>query len=95
MMPGEDMLKFMAEQFAKMNERFDRIDNRLDSIEQRLSRLEEGQGRIESKIAGIPESYEKLEEFVGKQQRIIEGLSARSIEHGVESKTLNKMVRNQ
>ncbi|MFC3886005.1 hypothetical protein ACFOU2_22010 [Bacillus songklensis] len=76
-------------------ESLNRIEDRLVGVEQRLDRLEEGQVRIESKIAGIPESYENLEQFVGKQQRIIDELAARSVEYGVEIKTLNKVVRNQ
>lgn len=55
--------------------------------------LKEGQEHIEkrldsidNKIAGIPDNYEDLENVVGKQQRIIENLSAISVEQDVEMK---------
>ncbi|MDQ0243033.1 archaellum component FlaC [Bacillus fengqiuensis] len=67
----------------------------LKSIKDGQARLEEKIDRIERKMTGIPESYEKLEEFVGRQQRVIEELSARSIEHRVEIKEMNRLIRNQ
>lgn len=49
-------------------------------------RIEKGLDGIDNKIAEIPDNYENLENVVGKQQLIIDKLSAKSVEHGVEIK---------
>ena len=71
------------------------ILSELKDIKNSQARLEEKIERIDRKMTGIPESYEKLEEFVGRQQQMIEELSARSIEYGAETKELNRSLRNQ
>lgn len=86
--PLEDKFDLILSAIKDLKQGQDRIEKRIDRIEKRLD-------SIDSKIAVIPESYEHLETFVGKQQRIIDELSARSVEHGVEIKTLNNIVRNQ
>ncbi|GAB1780055.1 hypothetical protein PMEGAS67_55320 [Priestia megaterium] len=78
-----------------MEDKFDLILSAINDLKEGQARIEKRLDSIDSKLAGIPESYENLETFVGKQQRIIDELSARSVEHGVEIKTLNNVVRNQ
>ncbi|MGY4690956.1 hypothetical protein [Salibacterium sp. K-3] len=43
--------------------------------------LIEGQARLEKKLMSIPENYENLEVYIGRQQRTMEKLSERSIRH--------------
>ncbi len=78
-----------------LEDKFDLILSAINDLKEGQARIEKRLDSIDSKLAGIPESYENLETFVGKQQRIIDELSARSVEHGVEIKTLNNVVRNQ
>lgn len=78
-----------------LEDKFDLILSAINDLKEGQERIEKRLDSIDSKLAGIPESYENLETFVGKQQRIIDELSARSVEHGVEIKTLNNVVRNQ
>jgi len=46
-------------------------------------------------VKGIPKTYENLEQFVARQQRVIEELSARSVEYGVKIKEIHRILKNQ
>ena len=71
-------------------------------LEAEMAKLNEGQVRLEHKIDGIerkitaiPKSYENWEEFVARQQRVIEELSARSIELGADIKEIHRIIKEQ
>ncbi|MEI2342239.1 hypothetical protein [Priestia megaterium] len=70
------------------------IKNVVHFLKEAQERIEKCLDSIDNKIAGILDSYENLNNIVGKQQPIIDELSARSLEHALEIKTLNKIVRN-
>jgi chromosome segregation ATPase len=93
--PLEDKFDLILTAIKELSSEVSAIKSDVHSLKEGQERIEKRLDSIDSKIAGIPDSYENLENFVGKQQRIIDELSARSVEHGVEIKTLNRMVRNQ
>lgn len=94
---------------VKLNEGQNRLETEVSSLnegqvrlEAEMAKLNEGQVRLEHKIDGIerkitaiPKSYENLEEFVARQQRVIEELSARSIELGADIKEIHRIIKEQ
>ncbi|WNF37367.1 hypothetical protein RJD24_02585 [Bacillaceae bacterium IKA-2] len=77
-----------------MQEVLNQILQKLDNIEKDVKVLTVGQERIERKIGGIPEQYQKLEDYLGKQHLTVDTLSVRSIEHEAEIKNLYRLVKN-
>ncbi len=85
----------MQEVLNKILQKLDNIENNVKNIENDVQLLKAGQKRIERKIGFIPEQYQNLEDYLGKQHLTIETLSARSIEHEAEIKDLKRLVKNQ
>ncbi|OAS14539.1 hypothetical protein [Paenibacillus oryzisoli] len=68
--------------------RFDGIDSRLDGIDTRLDRLELEQSQIKQAVLETNEIVKRLENVQEQQHRIIELLSARSIEQEAKLKKI-------
>lgn len=71
-----------------MENRLDSMENRLDSMEQRLSSIETEQQQIKQAVFETNEHVKRLETIQDGQQRIIDLLSVRSIQHEAELKRL-------
>ncbi|WP_438495554.1 hypothetical protein [Paenibacillus sp. IHBB 3054] len=92
----------IREELAPVNERLDRTDERLDGVgqhleqmdqhmeqmDQRLVRIEEDQHLIKSAVLETNERVIKIESILENQHRIIELLSARSIEQEAQLKRI-------
>lgn len=68
--------------------RLDRIDSRLDGIDSRLDRLELEQTQIKQAVLETNETVKRIEVIQEQQHRIIELLSARSIEQEAKIKRI-------
>ncbi|MED1438174.1 hypothetical protein P4U23_06260 [Aeribacillus composti] len=98
----EETLKLILSELKEMKEGQSRLAAEQQGVKEQLKELKEGQSRlevkmenIERKITGIHKTYENLEQFVARQQRVIEELSARSVEYGVEIKEIHRILKNQ
>jgi hypothetical protein len=85
----------IREELGPVNERLDRTDERLDGVgqhlkqmDQRLVRIEEDQHLIKSAVLDTNERVIKIESILENQHRIIELLSARSIEQEAQLKRI-------
>ncbi|MBW4080866.1 hypothetical protein [Paenibacillus sp. S150] len=85
----------IREELVPVNERLDRTDERLDgvsqhlgNIDQRLNRIEADQHLIKSAVLETNERVIKIETILENQHRIIELLSARSIEQEAQLKRI-------
>ncbi|ASA21275.1 hypothetical protein [Paenibacillus donghaensis] len=85
----------IREELAPVNDRLDRNDERLDgisqhlgNIDQRLNHIEEDQHLIKSAVLDTNERLINVESLLENQHRIIELLSARSIEQEAKLKRI-------
>jgi archaellum component FlaC len=78
----------VMERLDGIDKRFDGIDNRLDGIDNRLDRLESEQNQIKQAVLETNETVKRMEVIQEQQHRIIELLSARSIEQEAKIKRI-------
>jgi septal ring factor EnvC (AmiA/AmiB activator) len=92
----------IREELAPVHQRLDRIETRLEGVEKRLDRVEVRLDRVETRLEALEtdsqqikravmetnESVKRLEAIQDSQQRIIELLSARSIEQEAQLKRI-------
>ncbi|MFS0575983.1 hypothetical protein AB1K83_10125 [Sporosarcina sp. 179-K 3D1 HS] len=71
-----------------VDKRLDAVDKRLDSVDKRLDRLESEQQLIKQAVLETNERVKRLEGIQESQHRLIELLSARSIQHEAELKRI-------
>jgi uncharacterized phage infection (PIP) family protein YhgE len=96
---GLEKLEARQEKLEAGQEKLKVGQEKLEAGQEKLKvgqeKLKVGQERIERKISGIPEQYQKLEDYLGKQHLTVVTLSARSIEHEAEINDLKRLVKNQ
>jgi archaellum component FlaC len=76
------------QQLGKVDQQLGNIDQQLDNIDQRLNRIEEDQHLIKSAVLDTNERLVNVEALLENQHRIIELLSARSIEQEAKLKRI-------
>lgn len=81
-------LKQVNGRLGSVENRLDSVENRLDSMEQRLSSIATEQQQIKQAVFETNEHVKRLETIQDGQQRIIDLLSVRSIQHEAELKRL-------
>ncbi|KRF33984.1 hypothetical protein [Paenibacillus sp. Soil787] len=84
----EALTALLKAELSPVFERLDRIDGRLDGIDNRLDRLELEQAQIKQAVLETNETVKRIEVIQEQQHRIIELLSARSIEHEAKIKQI-------
>ncbi|WP_246309775.1 hypothetical protein [Paenibacillus alginolyticus] len=91
----EALTELLKAELSPVIERLDGIDNRLgsidgrlDGIDNRLDRLELEQAQIKQAVLETNETVKRIEVIQEQQHRIIELLSARSIEHEAKIKRI-------
>jgi archaellum component FlaC len=91
----EALTALLKAELSPVIERLDGIDNRLGSIDgrlngidNRLDRLELEQAQIKQAVLETNETVKRIEVIQEQQHRIIELLSARSIEHEAKIKRI-------
>ncbi|MCY9696111.1 hypothetical protein [Paenibacillus alginolyticus] len=78
----------VIERLDGIDNRLGSIDGRLDGIDNRLDRLELEQAQIKQAVLETNETVKRIEVIQEQQHRIIELLSARSIEHEAKIKRI-------
>ncbi|KIL42038.1 hypothetical protein SD70_03845 [Gordoniibacillus kamchatkensis] len=81
LVPVHERLDRMDGRLDRVEGRLDRMEGRLDQVESRLDRMESEQQIIKQAVLETNEAVQRLEAIQEQQHRIIEMLSARSIEH--------------
>ncbi|MET4560640.1 hypothetical protein [Lysinibacillus parviboronicapiens] len=84
----EKALTQILGQLQQINQHINNIESRLDSIGNRLEILESEQQQIKQAVLETNEKVNRLEAIQESQHRIIELLSARSIQHEAELKRI-------
>ncbi|MBY9078439.1 hypothetical protein KIH86_27440 [Paenibacillus sp. HN-1] len=92
---SELLRSVIREELAPVNERLDHADKQmgtvieqLEKMDQRLERIEEDQHLIKKAVLDTNERVMKMETVLENQSRIIELLSARSIEQEAQLKRI-------
>jgi archaellum component FlaC len=92
---AQTLRSVIREEFVPVNERLGRTEEQLDNvskhlgnIDQRLNRIEEDQHLIKRAVLDTNERVIKIESILENQHRIIELLSARSIEQEAQLKRI-------
>jgi archaellum component FlaC len=92
---AQSLRSVIREEFVPVNERLGRTEEQLDNvskhlgnIDQRLNRIEEDQHLIKRAVLDTNERVIKIESILENQHRIIELLSARSIEQEAQLKRI-------
>ncbi|MGE8001540.1 hypothetical protein ACQKOF_23420 [Lysinibacillus sp. NPDC093190] len=78
-------------ELKQINQRLDSIENRLESVENRLEVVEFEQQQIKQAVFETNEKVNRLVAIQESQHRIIELLSARSIQHEAELKRMSDL----
>ncbi|KOS64257.1 hypothetical protein FJQ98_10350 [Lysinibacillus agricola] len=78
-------------ELKQINHRLDSIENRLESVENRLEIVEFEQQQIKQAVLETNEKVNRLVTIQESQHRIIELLSARSIQHEAELKRMSDL----
>ncbi|KQX63847.1 hypothetical protein ASD40_29365 [Paenibacillus sp. Root444D2] len=86
--PVIERLDGIDNRLGSIDGRLDGIDNRLDGIDNRLDRLELEQAQIKQAVLETNETVKRNEVIQEQQHRIIELLSARSIEQEAKIKRI-------
>ncbi|QDQ01325.1 hypothetical protein FOH38_13115 [Lysinibacillus fusiformis] len=84
----EKALTQILGELQQINQHISNIEQRLDSVENRLVTLETEQQQIKQAVLETNEKVNRLEAIQESQHRIIELLSARSIQHEAELKRI-------
>jgi predicted nucleic acid-binding Zn-ribbon protein len=84
----DKQFEILNQQLEKMNSRLESVDEHLGHVDERLSRIEEDQHLIKKAVLDTNERVMKMEAVLENQHRIIELLSARSIEQEAHLKVI-------
>jgi tetrahydromethanopterin S-methyltransferase subunit G len=84
-------LKQINQRLDSIENRLDSVESRLDSIENRLEIVEFEQQQIKQAVLETNEKVNRLAVIQESQHRIIELLSARSIQHEAEVKKISDL----
>ncbi|MFF2177770.1 hypothetical protein ACFVT8_15040 [Lysinibacillus sp. NPDC058147] len=84
-------LKQINQRLDSIENRLESVENRLDSLENRLEIVEFEQQQIKQAVLETNEKVNRLAVIQESQHRIIELLSARSIEHEAELKKISDL----
>lgn len=84
----ETLTVLLKAELSPVMEQFDGIYKRLDGIDNRLDRLELEQTQIKQAVLETNETVKRIEVIQEQQHRIIELLSARSIEQEAKIKRI-------
>lgn len=87
-MVEEQQFNLLFEEIKGINRRLDSVDQRFDRIENRLEKLEVEQQQIKQTVLETNEHVKRLEGIQESQHRMIELLSARSIQQEDELKRI-------
>ncbi|NQX44065.1 hypothetical protein HQN87_01870 [Paenibacillus tritici] len=84
----DQRLEGVDQRLESMDQRLEGVDQRLEGVDQRLNRIEEDQHLIKSAVLETNERLINVESLLENQHRIIELLSARSIEQEAKLKRI-------
>ncbi|MFM9278339.1 hypothetical protein [Paenibacillus jiagnxiensis] len=95
LVPINDQLNYLKTEqegikgeFVPIHNRLDQVDNRLNQVDNRLDQLKTEQGLIKQAVLDTNERVIKMEAILDNQHKIIELLSARSIQQEAELKRI-------
>ncbi|MEY9977762.1 hypothetical protein [Lysinibacillus sp. RC79] len=84
-------LKQINQRLDSIENRLESVENRLESVENRLEVVEFEQQQIKQTVLETNEKVNRLAAIQESQHRIIELLSARSIQHEAELKRMSDL----
>ncbi|WP_318502699.1 hypothetical protein [Bacillus sp. T3] len=94
----------LGSDIENVHSRIEAIEKNYDEMKQCLDKIEHDQARKDRKISSIIVQYQHLESFISKEikrlqsinsnQKTIELLSSRSIQHEADIKELNRVVND-
>ena len=84
-------LKQINQHLDSIDNRLESVENRLESVENRLEIVEFEQQQVKQAVLETNEKINRLAVIQESQHRIIEILSARSIQHEAEIKKINDL----
>ncbi|MGE7908299.1 hypothetical protein [Lysinibacillus xylanilyticus] len=84
-------LKQINQHLDSIDNRLNSMENRLESVENRLEIVEFEQQQVKQAVLETNEKINRLAVIQESQHRIIEILSARSIQHEAEIKKINDL----